>query len=87
MHIQVLLLVVCAGYQKLDGLQDLDFEDLDKHWQVSTGLHTGPDSAAPCHCKQLPNSYTVPGLSRAGSLSMPPNSMCQELQCSWALFQ
>jgi NADP-dependent 3-hydroxy acid dehydrogenase YdfG len=31
---QVDLLVVCAGYQKLDSLQDLDFDDLDKHWQV-----------------------------------------------------
>jgi hypothetical protein len=32
--LQVQLLVVCAGYQKLDSLQDLDFEDLDTHWQV-----------------------------------------------------
>jgi short-subunit dehydrogenase len=32
--LQVQLLVVCAGYQKLDSLQDLDTEDLDKHWQV-----------------------------------------------------
>lgn len=31
---QVKLLVVCAGYQKLDSLQDLDFEELDKNWQV-----------------------------------------------------
>jgi hypothetical protein len=37
--LQVHLLVVCAGYQKLDSLQDLDFEDLDTHWQVSQ--HTG----------------------------------------------
>lgn len=31
-------MVVCAGYQKLDSLQDLDFEDLDKHWQVRPRL-------------------------------------------------
>lgn len=37
--LQVQLLVVCAGYQKLDSLQDLDFDDLDTHWQVSK--HTG----------------------------------------------
>jgi NADP-dependent 3-hydroxy acid dehydrogenase YdfG len=32
---QVDLLVVCAGYQRLDSLQDLDLDDLDKHWQVN----------------------------------------------------
>lgn len=33
-HLQVQLLVVAAGYQNLDGLSTLDFDDLDKHWQV-----------------------------------------------------
>jgi short-subunit dehydrogenase len=33
--VQVKLLVVCAGYQKLDSLQDLNFEDLDANWKVS----------------------------------------------------
>lgn len=32
--IQVALLFVCAGYQKLDSLAGLDFDDLDRHWQV-----------------------------------------------------
>eukprot|EP00879_Flechtneria_rotunda_P024386 GHRR01025847.1.p1 GENE.GHRR01025847.1~~GHRR01025847.1.p1 ORF type:complete len:157 (+),score=44.87 GHRR01025847.1:676-1146(+) len=32
---EIQLLVVCAGYQKLDSLQDLDFDDLDKHWQIN----------------------------------------------------
>jgi hypothetical protein len=31
---QVRVLVVCAGYQKLDSLQELDTDDLDTHWQV-----------------------------------------------------
>lgn len=32
--LQVQLLVVCAGYQKLDSLASVDTDDLDKHWQV-----------------------------------------------------
>jgi hypothetical protein len=31
---QVSLLLVCAGYQKLDSLAGLDCDDLDRHWQV-----------------------------------------------------
>jgi hypothetical protein len=36
--VQVKLLAVCAGYQKLDSLQDLDFEDLDTNWKVGTHI-------------------------------------------------
>ncbi|WIA08482.1 hypothetical protein OEZ85_007918 [Tetradesmus obliquus] len=32
---KVQLLVVCAGYQKLDSLASLDTDDLDKHWQIN----------------------------------------------------
>ncbi|WIA28540.1 hypothetical protein OEZ86_011082 [Tetradesmus obliquus] len=32
---KVQLLVVCAGYQKLDSLASVDTDDLDKHWQIN----------------------------------------------------
>eukprot|EP00877_Chromochloris_zofingiensis_P006725 jgi/Chrzof1/2305/Cz11g10110.t1 len=67
---QLTVLMICSGYQKLDSLDTLDFEDLQKHWDINT--------VGPLRLVQGLKHKLTKG-SKVGCL--PPSVIC--LTCCW----